>query len=71
MASWQPKKKKHYEHRVIITSQSNPEYAYVLKFSNDRKAKNHVKSAKEADNIIAIEYEKRVIPEITEEGVIL
>lgn len=71
MESFKPRQKKHYEHLAIVVSESQPDYAYVLKFSNDKKAKNHVRSALESESTIAAKYEKKELPVSTEEGIIL
>ena len=70
MSSFTPKKRKHYEHLAVMVLNSDPDVAYVLKFSSEKKARYHVRSVNESNNAIA-EYDKNELPDITEEGFIL
>lgn len=68
MPSLKPKERKKYEHWAVVVSQSDPDIAYMLQFTSEKKARDHVRSALEANNKVVAKYEKRELPVVTEEG---
>lgn len=70
MPSFKPREKKRYKHEVAVVSDSNPEYAYVLQFTSEKKARTFLNNAKEATNIVAVEYTRKELKNM-EEGFIV
>lgn len=68
MLSFKPKVKKQYRHDVTVLSSANAEYAYTLSFSSEKKANNFIHAAKQSANKPVVEYEKKELPNTTEEG---
>jgi hypothetical protein len=71
LPSIKPKQVKHYKHDVTVASSVNAEYAYTLSFTSEKKARSFMRDALESTNNPLVEYERKEIPTVNDDGVIL
>lgn len=64
MLSYSFKKRKHYEHNVIVTSLNDPEIGFVFNFPSEAKARAFKKAGGEALNAASMEYERKEVPDM-------
>lgn len=65
----QPKVKKHYRHEVTVASSENADYAYILYFTSEKKAKEFKRAAEQSTNNPSTEYQKKELPTFNEERI--
>ena len=68
MPSYPFKKRRKYVHEVALVSNKSPELADVLIYTSEEKARDAKKALEQAVNGITVEYTKREVPIINEEG---
>ncbi len=65
-----PKQRKRYRHVVTVAYKNDPETGYEYHFTSDRKARNTEIDMMEAINVEWVAYERKELPNQTEEGII-
>lgn len=70
MPSYPFKSRRKFKHQVIVTSKSNPDWAEVYLYSNEKDAYLAKSILTKAMNSISVIYERKEIPNMDDKGYI-